>query len=181
MSNISPTYSTTGNPLKSHPHKHISFFSHGATLELWELCPFLEFFTCPLSPIYQGVEGRRGREDLWSWTMPPESCLCLRHASLGIFSNIQSTWELGDCRVNLATSLFSSDGSECWQVVKVGTAAEKWYLQTWGQVQRELKYRHGFSCLCVPRERPREGAVSQTGECFSLTLYFRQWHFSWLF
>lgn len=130
------------------PLHHVAFFSHSTSLVLWELCP-LEFFTCSLSPIYQGVAGRKAREDLWPWTMPPESCLCLRNTSPGIFSDIQHIWELGACRVNLATSLLSREGADCWQAVKVGTVAEKWHLQTWGQVQRELKYHHGFSCLCV--------------------------------
>lgn len=94
-----------------------------------------------------GIAGRKIREDLWPWAMPPESCL--RDASPGMFSNIQHAWDLGACTVNLATSLLSRDGADCWQLAKVGTAAKKCHLQTWGRVQRELKYHYGFSCLCA--------------------------------
>lgn len=81
--------------------------------------------------------GRKAKEDLWPWEVPPGSCLRLRHASPGIFSNIQHTWEVVACRVSLAASVLPRDGADCWQVIKAGTAAEKWHLQTRVQVQSE--------------------------------------------
>lgn len=84
-----------------------------------------------------GIVGREAKEDLWPWKVPLGSCLCLRHESPGILSSVQCTREVVVGRISLAALVLSRDSADCWQVIKVGSAAEKWHLQTWVQVQRE--------------------------------------------
>lgn len=176
MSNISPTYTTALKPLKSHSHSTYCISGTVQPLRCGNCVPSWSFYMFSVShlPENSREEDKGGpvaldnvsRELPMLEARKPRDTL--KHkAYLGPWCH---------SRVNLATSLLSRDCADCWQVAKVGTAAEKWHLQTWGQVQRELKYHHEFSCLCVPQERAREGTVSQAGKYFSLTLHFWKWN-----
>lgn len=71
------------------------------------------YVLCLLVYLTTWVEGRKAKEELWPWEVPPGSCPCLGRASLGTFSNLQHTWEVTACGVILAASVLSRDGAGC--------------------------------------------------------------------